>query len=109
VAGATWYLVDAQKASNEEAKKAGGTQTAKASVLGKKTPGSLATPEIPGPAAPKASPTAPKSTTISIRFENVVRELNLTNNTPQDLRRVADKVVELLTTTLNDSQRMSAQ
>lgn len=109
VAGATWYLVDAQKASNEEAKKAGGTPTAKASVLGKKGPGSSTAPEVPALVTGSTKPQAPKNTTISIRFENVVRELNLTNNTPQDLRRVADKVVELLTTTLNDSQRMAAQ
>jgi len=109
LAGATWYLVEAQKASNEEAKKGGGTTNAAGSVVGKKGLGSPSAPAVPELSTATTKPQAPKNTTISIRFENVVRELNLTNNTPQDLRRVADKVVELLTTTLNDSQRMAAQ
>lgn len=54
-------------------------------------------------------PQAPKYTQIHIRFDNVVKELNLINNTQQDLRKVADKVVELITMTVNDSQRMALQ
>lgn len=59
--------------------------------------------------AATTQPQAPKYTQIHIRFDNVVKELNLINNTQQDLRKVADKVVELITMTVNDSQRMALQ
>lgn len=110
LAGATWYLIDAQKEYNKQ-KKAGSSGAVKPSLMSasKTKTAAPVTPIIPAASTPTTKTEAPKYTQININISKMQASENLyiESGVKQSENQIANKVLEMLTGALNDSQRMA--